>query len=335
MTTHAAEPPDPLSCHRCGYDLRAQPPEGRCPECGTSVAESKELSIWPHRPAWRESDPRWRRRMLAGLWILVLLPLMDALQASGFASRIPVPQVFDFRGTVRTIDESLVGDFLVYAPLFFCIGIVLLFSNERGRRRNALDWTRRWGILCSYVVFLLGAVQLLFLGSLVLIGIAAVFLSIPLKYQPHTTWLFAEISSGFLRHGAQPKPSCDVALSGFSAIAMLLACIPLFNALSSIGGKRVRVILVAPLVLFSLKQLASVGQYCVNPMSLGPTASILTGRYFRPDVLVAYFAGSPTVPYLTKATFIMFVGEAIKWCCVLGIAIWLSVAQIATWRPKT
>ena len=64
-----------LPCHRCGYDLRAHPPDGQCPECGASVAESRRLAAIPLRPAWRDSDPRWRRRILAGAWVLVLLPL--------------------------------------------------------------------------------------------------------------------------------------------------------------------------------------------------------------------------------------------------------------------
>src|SRR6476619_8383546 len=89
-----------LPCHGCGYDLRAHPPDGKCPECGASVAEARRVAAIPRRPAWRESDPRWRRRMLAGAWVLVFLPLMDTLMASGWASKIPVPTVFDYRGTV-------------------------------------------------------------------------------------------------------------------------------------------------------------------------------------------------------------------------------------------
>src|SRR5258707_3351024 len=79
MTTHRGEMSADLPCHICGYDLRAHPQDGKCPECGASVAESRRLAANPRRPAWRDSDPRWRRRMLAGVWILVLVPLMDLL----------------------------------------------------------------------------------------------------------------------------------------------------------------------------------------------------------------------------------------------------------------
>src|SRR2546421_11765089 len=105
MTAHTAEiSAELLPCQICGYDLRAHPQDGKCPECGASVAESRRLAAIPRRPAWRDSDPRWRRRMLAGAWILVLLPLMDALQTFGWASSVPLPAVFDIPGAGPTPD---------------------------------------------------------------------------------------------------------------------------------------------------------------------------------------------------------------------------------------
>src|SRR5687768_567204 len=184
MTAHTDQASVDLPCHLCGYDLRVHPQDGVCPECGASVAESRRVAAVPLRPAWRDSDPRWRRRVLAGVWILVLLPLMDVLEISGWTSRVPVPTVVDYRGTVRTLGDTLVAYPNVYQPLVFCIGVVLLFSKERGRRRGQLDWTRRWGVGCSYVVLLLSATQFLFIVALVTLGIAAVFQSIPLKFQP-------------------------------------------------------------------------------------------------------------------------------------------------------
>src|SRR5436189_5929114 len=108
MTAQTAEMPADLPCHCCGYDLRAHPPDGKCPECGASVAESRRLAAIPHRPAWRDSDPRWRGRLLAGAWVLVLLPLMETLRAFGWDSKLPVPALFEFRGAVRTLDDTLV-----------------------------------------------------------------------------------------------------------------------------------------------------------------------------------------------------------------------------------
>ena len=86
--------PADLTCYRCGYDLRAHPGDANCPECGAAVEVSQRMAGIPSRPAWRDSDPRWRRRMLAGAWILVLLPLMDVLRLFDWASKIPCPGRF-------------------------------------------------------------------------------------------------------------------------------------------------------------------------------------------------------------------------------------------------
>ena len=82
MTAHdTGEMSVGVPCHVCGYDVRAQPRNGTCPECAATVAESRRLAAVPRRPAWRDCDPRWRRRVLAGVWLLALLPLMQVLKA--------------------------------------------------------------------------------------------------------------------------------------------------------------------------------------------------------------------------------------------------------------
>src|SRR5690242_19911926 len=128
-----------IPCHRCGYDVRAQQADGRCPECDASVPESRRLALIPRRPAWRDSDPRWRRRMLAGAWVLVLVPLMAVLQGFQWAERIPVPTFYDVqRG--QSLDDSYFA--MVYLYFAFCIGVVLLFSEERNRQLARFDRTR-------------------------------------------------------------------------------------------------------------------------------------------------------------------------------------------------
>lgn len=84
-------PSPPLPCHRRGYDLRVHPPDTRCPECNATVADAIALAAIPIRPAYRNSDPRCRRRILAGLWILTLLPLLATLNALDWLSQIPMP----------------------------------------------------------------------------------------------------------------------------------------------------------------------------------------------------------------------------------------------------
>jgi hypothetical protein len=38
--------------------------------------------------------------------------------------------------------------------------------------------------------------------------------------------------------------------------------------------------------------------------------------------------------YLPRVTLTAFLVEAIKWCIILTIAVWLSIAQIASWRRR-
>lgn len=331
MATPTAPASAELPCHACGFDLHAHPPDGKCPECGASVAEARRVAAIPRRPRWKDADPRWRRRMLAGLWLLVLLPVIHAFLSSEWAAYVPAWGAFDSQGAVRSIDETLAAYPMVYQPLLFCMGVVLMFSKERGRRPSRLDWTRRWGVLCSYVVLLLSAVQFLFLGALVLLGIAALFLTIPLKHEHPMERFFAAVSGGYLRYGPHPKAISVVVLYAFSSIAILLAYVPLFSALRSRGLKRLAAILPAPLALFSLIHLVQTGHYFLDPSSLKYLDSF-HGIYFRPGLLVAYMEGPAKNPFLPEIPVGTFAMEATKWCTVVAIAIWLSIGQVAAWR---
>lgn len=319
-----------LPCHVCGYDLRAHPRDGVCPECGASVAESRRLAAIPRRPAWRDSDPRWRRRMLAGAWVLVLVPLMAALREFGWAERVPVPNVFGFPGTVRTLAETFLSYFDVYQALVFCIGVVLLFSKERGRRRARLDWTRRWGVVCSYVTLLLSAAPMVFISALVLTGISALFLSMPVKNQPEVTQAFVAVSTTLLRYGPHPKDVAHVLVVASSSIAILLACVPLFDALRSSGPKRAAAILVAPLALFSLLHLAQAGRYLVGFSNVTSRDVTRYAVYFSPELLVSPLADLPA-GRVSGAALEDLTLEVAKWCTVLAIAAWLTIARLAAW----
>jgi hypothetical protein len=331
MSTVSAE----LLCHRCGYDLRAHPPEGKCPECGVSVAESRRVALVPRRPAWRESDPPWRRRMLAGIWVLALLPVMDAMNAFGWSAHVPVPTVVPYHSARPTLDDALTSWPGLYQPLVFCMGIVLLFSKERGRRGGQLDWTRRWGVISSYVVFLISAASFLFLASLVLVGISAVFISMPAKNQPGVTRLFTELSTTYLRWGPEPRNSAFIVQAAFSSIAIVVACVALFEALTSIGPKRLVMFLLAPLALFALRDFLHAGLFYLNVSSWNPANAYDFGIYFRPVVLVDLFDNSPGIFW--KSAPIDSLEELAKWCIVLGVAVLLSIAQLSAWwgRRKT
>jgi len=195
------------------------------------------------------------------------LPLMDALTALAWTSRIPVPTVFDYRGTVNTLSDAFICSQDVYPPLAFCAGVALLFSRERARRDGRLQRARRWGIGCGYVVLLLNAVQILFISALVLVGIAAVFQSMPLKYQPVATQLFVDLSTTYLRYGPYPGEASVTVLAAFSSIVMLLACVPLFDVLRRSGPKLPAAILLAPLALLALISLVQIARYYLRASS--------------------------------------------------------------------
>lgn len=332
MTAHTADMSADLLCHRCGYNLHAHPQDGKCPECGEPAAESRRAALIPKRPAWRDSDPRWRRRMLLGVWILVFMPFMDVLQHFDWISSVPAPSLFHH--TPLTLDQTFLGDLLrVDQPLLFCMGVVLLFSKERGRQRRRLEWTRRWGIICSYVTFLLSAAQLLFLPALVLTGIAALFLSMPLKYQPGFTRFFVELGPAYLRH-VYPKPISYIVLVAFSSVAILLACVPLFDALRSSAPKRLAAILVAPLALFSLAHLGQAWLYCIGSSRVTLEAVAKYGVYFRPQLLVGGIADFRGSLGLSGWEFVAVVVEVVKWCTIFAIAVWLTIARFAPRRRR-
>jgi hypothetical protein len=333
MTNHTPEMSADLLCDRCGYDLRAHPDSAKCPECGQSVAESRRLATMPRRPAWRESDPRWRRRMLAGAWILVLLPLMDLMEKFGWASSVPVPAIFHFPESGCTLADTFLCGVPVYQLLLFCMGVVLLSSKERGRRSSKLDWTGRWGIICSYLTLLLGAAPIFFISALVLVGIAAVFMSMPLKYQPGVTKFFVAVGAAYLRYGPQPKNISVAVRLAFSSVTILLACVPLYDALRSSGPKRFAAALLAPLALFSLIRIAQ-AVYSVGPFIPNGVNLYHYELYFRTGSLAEAIGALATGAHVPGSLLGDFFVEIAKWCIVLAIAVWLSIAQFAAWRRR-
>lgn len=329
MTPEMPESFAELSCHGCGYDLRAHAAEENCPECGLPVAESVRFAALPRRPAWRDSDPRWRRRIVAGVWILALMPLMDLLTAFEWSASIAVPNVFNYPGALR-LDETLLCSFALFESVAFCMGAVLLFARERGRRPGRLDWSRRWGVVCSYVVLLLVAANVLFISALVLSGIAAIFQSMAVKYQPPVTPLFVELSTMYLRYGPYPKAPSGGVLIGFSSVVMLLACIPLYDALRSASAKRLAWVLVVPLALFALIHIAQVVHYFRNATSASVPDLYRYAVFFWPQPLVWLLAGRETYYLLSTSrpsTAVLLV-EGAKWSIVFVIAVWLSFAEI-------
>jgi hypothetical protein len=326
---------DTLRCDECNYDLRAQPPDGQCPECGGSVAASREAAKVPRRPAWRDSDPRWRRRMVAGVWVLMLMAIMDVSRDVSWKWGIRVPQVFNFAGSASTLDQTLFS--YVHRPIVFCIGVVLLFSKECGRRESRIDWTRRWGVIGTYVVLVLSAAEILFLIALASVGIAALLLSMPPKYQPDLTDALMEASTAYLRYGPHPKEITLAGFTGFTSITILLACVPLYDALRSSGPKWVAAVVLAPLGLFALMHLADAGRYSLGLSGVTQNDLLVHQLYFD-SLPFLRSAGSGVLTLigfsLSGSASNLILVAAIKYCILATIAVWLSVAQALACRAR-
>ncbi|HSV13114.1 MAG TPA: hypothetical protein VLI90_02560 [Tepidisphaeraceae bacterium] len=317
-----------IPCYRCGYDVRAQPVNGRCPECAASVADSRRLALIPRRPAWRDADPRWRRRILTGSWMLVLMPLMAVLQQFQWTERIPAPIFYDVqRG--QSLDESCFA--MVYLYFMFCIGLVLLFSKERNRQPARLDWTQRWGVTGSYGVLLLGIPAYAFIMALVIIGIAALLQSMPLRYQPAVTPLLVKLGTGYVYYGPHPTLLAEASLACCSSIVVLLACVPLFNALRSSGPRVPAAIVLAPLALSAVVQVGYVLAYALHLNPLPPDWVGNHFFYFNPEALASWFGDPGRIFFHGNV-----IAEAAKWLACVGIAVWLTIAQISAicWRRR-
>jgi hypothetical protein len=318
-----------LNCHVCGYDLRAHSEAAVCPECGTAVSKSREVAAVPIRPAWRDSDPRWRRRMLLGVWLIVLMPTMRVLHEFGITDHIPVPSVL---GPVRSLNDTYFGDGGVFDLVAFSVGIALLFSPERGRRRTWLDGTYRWGVLGCYLVMLLGVLSEMTMIALVAGGSAARFMSIPTQFQPDMTGLLATLSSSYLRFAPMPDDRGHMVLVTCSRVVILLACVPVVAALRSAGARFWAYVIVAPILGLAVAQLVlvimAVMSVVVTPAMVlnraplffdsGVFASGLEQIFRPPFSLIVFPSGDAPYFYL----------EAIKWGTFLVIAVWLTIAQI-------
>jgi hypothetical protein len=256
---------------------------------------------------------------------------MDVLEKSGLASHLSVPTFWTYGPT--PLDQTFLCTSGVYPCIVFCIGVVLLFSKERGRRSSRLDWTRRWGIICSYVVALLSAAILLIMPALVMAGISRLFMGIPPKYQPSVTGVFVELSTRYLRYGPYPKEITHYVLMMFSSVTMLLACVPLWEALCSGPLKGFAKFILAPLALFALMNIAQASFVALGFSHLSWSDPFwLLGPYFRPALLV--WNSSKYGGFILPPQWHTFVIECVKWFIIFAVAVWLSIAQLAS-RRKT
>lgn len=227
-------PASDLHCHRCGYDLRAQSPDAVCPECGTSVAESVRVAAVPVRPRWRDADPRWRRRVFAGLGVLLLLlPVLAWLDRSGYTRRIPVWSPLNSDASPCTLADTFLMQNFVYPPLLLCIGLLLLLTPERGRRVTRVDRLRPWGVLFVVGVATLALADLLVWVGFTLTGVTSIFHTLPFAHEPASTPLIRAAGIGLLRYGPSVDVRTDLASAVLACLAVIVVSVVLHDALRS------------------------------------------------------------------------------------------------------
>jgi hypothetical protein len=317
-----------LPCATCGYDLRVTPRGGICPECATPVEKAIELAKIPIRPAWRDSDPRWRRRMVAGAWVMVFIPLIAVLHHFGFDDDIRVPFTA-YVGDLPLRDSFVT---MVYAELVFCIGLPLLFAKERGRRPHWLDRTKRWGAFVTFLVLVLTFANLALVTSLVIVGIGALLISLPFANQPAVTPLFTEFGPILVLYGPNSSDEAYVVFSALSALGILLACVPVSQALRRSGARVLAWVMVVPLTLTALLHLAVCVLWVVdfaNAQGYDPP-----GFFFQPGYLTSRLSELSSGVEGRYRLLLNVVQEYLKWLPFLGIALWLTIAQVRAWRKR-
>jgi hypothetical protein len=240
----------------------------------TDNLSQAHLPQLPRRPAWAQSDPRWRWRILLGLWVVLCVPLVDLLKHTGAMAYIPAINLFGHRSGLDSMDDMLLGNMLeAESFIVFAIGLALLFSHEAGRQLYFFEWTRRMGIFgsCIHLVGALGCAALLpFLAGA---GVVKTLLSMPLDLQPGmfeglifilTTfpWYLAYDSKWVLIHAAT------------SYALVCLAAIWLFHAIRSAYGTLTASLLSAGMVGVVVTTLAMLAWAFVEQL-LGVKDSLL------------------------------------------------------------
>lgn len=117
-----------------------------------------------------------------------------------------------------------------------------------------------------------------------------------------------------------------------SAIVVLLAGVPLFQALRSTGPRWLALALLIPLGLGAVFQLLEVRAYCLLPISN------MNISFFYLDVLALGDVARVLWLDLRGADSFrienLMTINVVRWTSVLVTTLWLTCAQVASWRRR-
>jgi hypothetical protein len=142
-----------MPCLTCGYNLRMQPLDGRCPECGTGVGQSA------HGDTLALCDPEWVSRLASGMAPLMVYPFVVLLGMCLWWPAIVDPAVAE--STSATEAYWVDGGIALFGNLVALVGFWRLTTPEAGRcLRQPQDGVRkvaRYGLLVQSLLIVVGA----------------------------------------------------------------------------------------------------------------------------------------------------------------------------------
>lgn len=250
------------TCIGCGYDLRAQSPEGKCPECGLDVERSLH-GYW-----LRYSDQQWVGTMLRGLdWIWTSMGILVGVVVLVVVWGIAIFFVIDPDASHPVLAPIMIvsliaeGLGLVVSGVGIVGGLWMFSASEPRREGSEPQRTLALRVLTIALIPAFGSILLEMWGfASVAAGVpwweAALLLAIPLVIGVQAMLLLNHAQSierrcpGFDEVREKRLRTYRRTIMGFAIVATLLA-IPPYLAVGRMFG---------PGSILALPWLAAIGQ---------------------------------------------------------------------------
>ena len=146
-----------LPCVGCGYDLRASPAHGQCPECGVEVWKSLHGGRLDH------VDPKWLARVVRGqailapAWMALTCVIALGVAAAWLAVILMAANV----PPMIAFDVMLVGGALTFNAALVCLAVgAAMVARPEPReatmqRTDLRRFVARWGFAVCAAAFIL------------------------------------------------------------------------------------------------------------------------------------------------------------------------------------